>query len=140
MEYNDYNRHEVTISGHEAFYRNDKFHRLDGPAVIYPEGSLFWFFEGKLHREGGPAVIIANGERSQRWYVHGQCHREDGPAYTDRYGTQLFYLYNMQVGEHVVRDPEARKSWLESKPWEWWNQMTRRNDGPKPVDCPPKIS
>lgn len=32
-------------------------HRDDGPAIICPNGSRYWYRHGHLHREGGPAVI-----------------------------------------------------------------------------------
>lgn len=31
-------------------------HRVDGPAVVRPDGSNFWFIHGILHRENGPAI------------------------------------------------------------------------------------
>ena len=41
-------------------WRNPKghYHREDGPAVEYVDGSKEWFIEGKHHREGGPAIIL----------------------------------------------------------------------------------
>jgi hypothetical protein len=54
------------------------FHREDGPAVEWPNGTKRWYLNGKLHREGGPAVEDANGTKF--WYLNGKLHREDGPA------------------------------------------------------------
>ena len=41
---------------------------------------------GQYHREDGPAIEYANG--SKEWWVNGIRHREDGPAieYTDGFG------------------------------------------------------
>ena len=47
--------------------------------VIDEKGNKFWYNEdGKYHREDGPAVIWNDG--SKTWYKNGLCHREDGPA------------------------------------------------------------
>jgi hypothetical protein len=62
----------------EYWYLNGKWHREDGPAVIYSDGHQEWWVNGKCHREDGPAVIGSNGY--QEWWVNGKCHREDGPA------------------------------------------------------------
>jgi hypothetical protein len=50
-------------------WRNEigQFHRFDGPAVIYTDGSQFWYFNGKCHRLDGPAWIGIDG--SQQWYI-----------------------------------------------------------------------
>lgn len=38
---------------------NEKYnlHNINGPAVIKPDGSEMWYFNGKLHNENGPAII-----------------------------------------------------------------------------------
>ena len=50
-------------------YRNsdDQLHREDGPAVELPEGTRFWFLNGKLHREDGPAVERPKPLRVRTW-------------------------------------------------------------------------
>ena len=54
-----YKDHEMTI-----------LHREDGPAVVYPNGSKWWYLNGKLHREDGPAIEWSNGEKC--WYLNGE--------------------------------------------------------------------
>lgn len=39
----------------------DRYHKLDGPAVEYNNGTKKWFIHGKLHREDGPAIIWNSG-------------------------------------------------------------------------------
>ena len=66
----------------EREWRNasGKYHREDGPAVIwhYPDGSIkreYFFLDGKFHRELGPAVICYNGDGSikiERFYLNGE--------------------------------------------------------------------
>ncbi len=50
-------------------YRNEsgKYHREDGPAVEYTNGSKEWYINGKLHREHGPAIILGNG--TKWWFL-----------------------------------------------------------------------
>ena len=36
-------------------------------------GSQYWYLNGKYHREDGPAIIYADGD--QRWYKNGQRHQ-----------------------------------------------------------------
>ena len=60
------------------WFLNGLFHREDGPACEYADGSKYWFLNGKFHREDGPAVELSDG--SKYWFLNGKCHREDGPA------------------------------------------------------------
>lgn len=52
-------------------YRNSlgQIHRVHGPAVIWDDGSRFWYQDGNLHRTSGPAIEWPSGET--RWYLHG---------------------------------------------------------------------
>ncbi len=49
----------------DTFYKNKKcqFHREKEPAVIYFDGSKFWYKEHEYHRLDGPAVIWSNGNK-----------------------------------------------------------------------------
>ncbi len=87
----------VNYHGSQAWYLNGKFHREDGPAVIWANGYQSWYLNGKLHREDGPAVIGANGY--QAWYLNGQLHREDGPAIIYANGEQYWYLNSEELTE-----------------------------------------
>lgn len=49
---------------------DNNFHRDDGPAVEWENGSVEWYKHGRFHREDGPAVIMAGGSRV--WYLDGQ--------------------------------------------------------------------
>jgi hypothetical protein len=50
----------------------------DAPAVVYADGTEWWYHEGRVHREGGPAVRFANGV--EEYWQHNQRHRDQGPA------------------------------------------------------------
>jgi len=56
------------------------WHKLkEPPPEIDTGGNKHWYNkDGQLHREGGPAVIWKNG--SEFWYKNNLLHREDGPA------------------------------------------------------------
>lgn len=49
---------------------NGNLHRSDGPAVITPDGSKFWWTNGKLHRMNGPAVVDTVNNKNL-WYFNG---------------------------------------------------------------------
>ena len=55
--------------GTKFWYRNGKLHREDGPAIEYPDGSKHWYRNDKRHRENGPAIEYIDG--SMRWYING---------------------------------------------------------------------
>lgn len=38
-----------------------RYHRENGPAVIWNNGSEYWYREGKIHREDGPAIKHSDG-------------------------------------------------------------------------------
>ena len=66
-------RHHIVVdqrTGIRRYYNNSgQLHRLDGPAVIWRDGSEAWFHNGKLHRTTGPAVALTN--RTTTWWIHG---------------------------------------------------------------------
>jgi hypothetical protein len=73
------------------WYVNEKnlYHREDGPAIIYTDGSTLWCRNGKNHRIDGPAVEYCNGYRA--WYVHGvKLTEEEHKRYTTKLGKILY--------------------------------------------------
>ena len=55
-----------------------QWHRIHGPALIFPSGTKYWYQNGQLHRTDGPAALYARGDHV--WYYDGAPHRLDGPA------------------------------------------------------------
>lgn len=53
----------------DYFNLHGKLHRLDGPAVEYPNKNYEWHKDGKLHRIGGPAYFISG---IMEWYINGR--------------------------------------------------------------------
>jgi hypothetical protein len=77
-------------NGTKIWYRNGQLHREDGgPATEYPDGYKAWYRNGQYHREGGPAIENQYGGKS--WYRNGQPHREDGPALEHASGHKEWY-------------------------------------------------
>ena len=60
--------YETTVDnmGIITWNENNKLHRTDGPAIIYPSGKKEYWINGKLHREDGSAIIWSNG-RKEYW-------------------------------------------------------------------------
>jgi len=58
----------------DKFYFKDKamtiYHRTDGPACEWADGSKAWWVDGKRHRLDGPALEWSNGAKF--WYVDGK--------------------------------------------------------------------
>lgn len=71
------NGHFVEDGCHH-WVRDGKLHRLNGPALIWHNGSQSWYYNGKRHRTDGPAYEGHAGYLA--WYLHGKRHRIDGPA------------------------------------------------------------
>lgn len=81
--------------GRKYWWLNGLLHRVDGPAVEYPDGSKKWCVNGELHREDGPAIKYADG--SKQWWLNGKLHREDGPAIEDNMFKQ-WHLHGKYFG------------------------------------------
>jgi hypothetical protein len=75
--------------------RIGELHRDDGPAQIYPNGTICWWQHGKRHRDDGPAEQNVNG--NSLWYQHGKKHREDGPAIEWPNGRKSWCLDNIHL-------------------------------------------
>ena len=86
----------IRPDGYEAWIIHDQYHRLDGPARTLADGTLEWWQHGERHRDDGPAITRTDG--SEEWWVHDKLHREDGPAITQPDG-------KLEWHEHGVRKP-----------------------------------
>ncbi len=54
------------------YYYNEQkqLHREDGPAVEYPNGTKYWFFNGMRHRIDGSAIETYS--RGKFYYIMGK--------------------------------------------------------------------
>ena len=88
-------RKETDSCGTICYYNDlNQFHREDGPAIEYADGTKCWCRNGQSHREDGPAVEYANGNKG--WYRNDQLHREDGPAVEYADGKKQYWLLGIQ--------------------------------------------
>jgi hypothetical protein len=64
---------KINEHGSKFYFSDEKmqiFHREDGPAVEWRDGSKFWYRNDVLHREDGPAVEWAG--RGKQWWIDGK--------------------------------------------------------------------
>ena len=64
---------KVNEIGDKYYYSTKEmkvYHREDGPAVEWADGSKFWYRNDLLHREDGPACEWADGNKS--WYINDE--------------------------------------------------------------------
>ena len=96
-------KQELTL---DQFYKFNwgEFHRLDGPAIEYADGSKSWWIYGKIHCLDGPAIEWA--DESKEWYIKGKRHRIDGPAVEWSDGTKFWYV------DGRILDTKEVESWL----------------------------
>ena len=100
------------------YFVNGKTHREnDQPAIIYPNGTKYWYQHDKRHRDGDkPAVECANG--TKYWYQHGELHRDgDQPAVIYRNGIKKWYQngeLHRDSGKPAIEYADGRKSWYEN--------------------------
>lgn len=65
------------LDGTVEYRLNGKLHRVDGPAVEYPDGRKRWYQDDKLHRLDGPAIEYPYGTKewwlgTKEWWLDGK--------------------------------------------------------------------
>ena len=78
----------------------DQWHRIHGPALIFPSGTKYWYQNGQLHRTDGPAVEYSDG--SKFWYQNGQRHRLGGPAVELADGSVEYWIRGVTFNEGEI--------------------------------------
>ena len=106
---NEQPKNYINEDGDKFWYLPSKrkycYHRLDGPAVEWENGSKEWYVEGNRHRLDGPAIEHKGG--TKWWYVDGKRHRLDGPAIEHEGGTKWWYV------DDKLLPMEEVEEWLE---------------------------
>ena len=102
-------------NGSKCWYINGKHHRTDGPAVEYRDGSKEWYLDGKCHRLDGPAIDDADGYKS--WFVNGKLHRKDGPAIEWANGNKEWYIDGIALTE------EEFDNWVRNNGTDWNEEL-----------------
>lgn len=92
----------VTREGHRFSGIDNKLHSVgDEPAVVYADGTKWWYREGLIHRDNGPAVVHPNG--AQEWWLNNQRQRTEYPdsegIHPDLRGVKQFYENGVLVRE-----------------------------------------
>ena len=86
-----------------------EWHRRNGPAIEWPDGSKAWFVNGKRHRRNGPAAEWTNGDKG--WWINGKRHRLDGPAVVYLNGTKEWWIDGIEYSyEDWKKEVEHRKN------------------------------
>lgn len=137
------------IQGKRFYNKFGRLHRIDGPAVIGPNGLEQWFFNGKPHRLDGPAIVWPDGSRltwfkvgydrnplldyfdhfnacgRKEWWVNGKKHRDFGPSVEWGNGSKEWYQHGERHRERgpAVEGPDGFQSWIK-------NGKLHREDGP----------
>ena len=101
------NRHYIDKYDREVWVKWWVYHREDGPAVIWKDGSQFWYLNGDYHRKNGPAIIWKDG--SKHWYKNGVPHRENGPAVIRSNGVVEYWLEGIPYKNEVLLKMEVQK-------------------------------
>jgi hypothetical protein len=76
--------------------------------VVVKKAGTLWLLNDKYHREDGPAVEWGNGTKI--WYLNGERHRVDGPAYEGADGSKSWYLNDKDYTEAAHKKEIARRN------------------------------
>jgi len=72
----------------------------------HPNGDKYWYKNGKYHRENGPAVILTDLHKA--WYKNGLLHRSNGPAVEYVSGSKE-YWYNGKRLNNIKSDEDLKR-------------------------------
>ena len=64
------NEFVISATGTKYWLLGGHLHRVDGPAVEFPNGNKEYYLEGKLHRTDGPSIEYGKGYK--RWFFYGE--------------------------------------------------------------------
>lgn len=78
----------IDCGDYQAYQVDGRWHREDDAAVIYADGSEWWYINGELHRDDGPAIHCLGdkppGRECIEYHVHGK--EVDKPTF------ELYYM------------------------------------------------
>lgn len=104
-DYDAKNNNPNSIIDGVAYYFDEQgnYHNeTGGPAIIYPDGSMFWYRHGLLHRDNGePAIVQSDGVR--HWYQNGLRHRNyPDPAVINSDGSVEYWMNGVQFNPLTI--------------------------------------
>jgi hypothetical protein len=65
----------IDENGPKRYFSKGQYHRIDGPAVEYIDGTKYWYRYGKVHRLDGPAVEYIDGRKY--WYYEDIAYNQE---------------------------------------------------------------
>ena len=102
---------KVDRVGNKRWYNNTRqYHRSDGPACIFTNGTNYWYQNNKRHRVDGPAAEFKNG--TKYWYQNGKTHRLDGPAMEHADGTSSYCINGQLLTKDEWNVHPLRKDYI----------------------------
>ena len=91
-------RVEVDSYGNRFYYNSaGKWHRENGPAIVWSNGTKIWYQNGLRHRTDGAAIERFDG--SKEWYQNGHLHRTGGAAIEYADGDKWWYINGVELTE-----------------------------------------
>ena len=114
--------------GNKYWYKDDEFHREDGPASESADGTKYWYLNGRRHREDGPAVEFPDG--TKRWWYKdifvGQGDKPDPVLWTRLTSVELNggpllngCVVDLDGKKHWYRDDKLHRE--DGPAVEWWH-------------------
>ena len=74
----------ISMASSKRWYNNELLlHRLNGPAIVYLNGTKYWCWKNRIHILDGPAIEFSCGEFE--WYYQGRQIKCSTQAEFDRY-------------------------------------------------------
>ena len=127
----------VYKDGTKRWCKDNKFHRVDGPAIEWVDGIKEWWYKGiyvgkgdkpnptlwerltSVEINGGPLLngCVVDLFGVKRWYKDDLRHREDGPAVERVDGDTRWYINGKYYG------------WNAKGFWALWGQLTEEQRG-----------
>lgn len=128
-----------TTDGMNAYYKNGRPHRKDGPALYCePDGSEAWYWNGLQHRVDGPAETFPSGKK-EYWLCGEKVSKERHEYLIGKYDyaycfDDCIYLSKKGTDIHFKRiyhcDEGPAQYWADgTKQWLKDNKL-HREDGP----------
>jgi hypothetical protein len=89
---------KILSTGSVMHMKNGKYHNENGPAIIWQDGSKFWYINGLEHREDGPSSEYVNGNK--HWYYkcknYGYNNEFTKKSWIEKV-TELKYLESLKI-------------------------------------------
>ena len=64
--------YSIDLQNTTKYYKDGRWSREDGPAIIQNNGTKNWLINDELHRIGGPAVESCLGGSYNSYYINGE--------------------------------------------------------------------